>query len=239
MKIFKCLIVDDEPPAIRLVEKYVEKVAFLTLVASTTKALEAIKIIEENDIDLVFLDIQMPELTGIQLSKIIKHSHRDKVNIIFTTAYSQFALESYDLNALDYLLKPFAFERFYQAVLKLKTPEESYVSNSPTEEYVFIKTDGKNNFEKVYVKDIQYIEGVKNYVAIHLQDKRIITYNTLKNIQEWLPDSEFIKIHKSFIVSIKHITKTSTISVFVNDKELPLGNTHKTEFFESINSKRM
>lgn len=237
MKVYKCLIVDDEPPAIRLVKSYVEKVPFLSLSATTTKALEAIQIIDDKDIDLVFLDIQMPDLTGIQLSKIIYN----KVKIIFTTAYPQFALESYDINALDYLLKPFEFERFYQATLKIKATEEKKtppIQDNP-QDFVFIKTDGKNNFEKVYIQDIQYIEGVKNYVAIHLPHKRIITYNTLKNIQEELPKNDFIKIHKSFIVSIRHITKTSTISVFVNDKELPLGNTHKVAFFERINERKM
>jgi len=227
-KIIRCIIVDDEPPAIRLVENYVNKISFLELVSTTTSSLKALQIIENNAIDLVFLDVQMPNLTGIQLSKII----RNKVKIIFTTAYPQFALESYDLNATDYLLKPFEFERFYEAVLKVKNTKGSI--NEDQKEYVFIKTDRKNNFEKVLINDILYIEGLKNYVAVHLKNNRIITYNTLKNMQEYLPQSDFIKIHKSYIISLRHIEKTSSISVFINDKELPLGKTFKNSFFEHI-----
>lgn len=232
METIRCIIVDDEPPAIRLLEKYVSKVSFLELVTSTVSPIEALGLIDNADIDLVFLDIQMPELTGIQLSKIVK----GKTKIIFTTAYPQFALESYELNAIDYLLKPFEFERFYQAVLKAKN-ENSTVKKQlepQTDTYLFIKTDGKNNFEKVYVKDICYIEGLRNYVAIHLKDTSIITHNTLKSIEEYLPKEQFVKTHKSFIVSMKHIHKTDSLSVYVNDKSLPIGDTYKKVFFERV-----
>ncbi|WP_452225007.1 LytR/AlgR family response regulator transcription factor [Lacinutrix chionoecetis] len=231
-KIIKCLIVDDEPPAIRLLEKYVAKVPFLELASATTSSLEALSIIEKGDINLLFLDIQMPDLTGIQLSKIVK----GKTKIIFTTAYPQFALESYELNAIDYLLKPFEFERFYQAILKVKDdvkPTE-VLAQPQTDTYLFIKTDGKNNFEKVFVNDICYIEGLKNYVAIHLKDKQIITHNTLKSIEEFLPSTEFIKVHKSYIVSLQHIKKTDSLSVYVNDNALPIGDTYKKTFFNTI-----
>lgn len=237
MEIIKCIIVDDEPPAIRLLEKYVDKVSFLELVTSTVSPLEALGLIDKGDIDLVFLDIQMPELTGIQLSKIVK----GKTKIIFTTAYPQFALESYELNAVDYLLKPFEFERFYQAVIKIK--EEKIIPKNETIEkgfksqadaYLFVKTDGKNNFEKVYIKDICYIEGLKNYIAIHLKDKQIITHNTLKSIEGYLPKDEYVKTHKSYIVSMQHIYKTDSLSVYINDTTLPIGDTYKKLFFEKI-----
>lgn len=235
VNILRCLIVDDEPPAIRLLENYIAKVSFLEKTVSTTKALEALQIIEKGDVDVVFLDIQMPDLSGIQLSKIIK----GKVKIIFTTAYPQFALESYKLNAVDYLLKPFEFERFYEAVLKLKAIPKAMDKRQNAKAYLFIKTDGKNNFEKVYLKDICYIEGLKNYVAIHLINKQIITYNTLKNIEESLKESDFIKTHKSYIISLNHITKTDSISVFIYDKVLPIGDTYKKAFFESIRSRKL
>jgi len=227
--VFKCIIVDDEPPAIRLLEKYVAKVSFLELVTATTKPLEALQILEKSEIDLVFLDIQMPELSGIQLSKIINN----KTKIIFTTAYPQFALESYDLSAVDYLLKPFEFERFYKAILKLNEPKTSETV-TPTDDFLFVKTDGKNNFEKVYTKEILYIEGLKNYVAIHLSDKQIITYNTLKNIEDFLPTSMFIKTHKSYIISLAHITKTDSNSVYINATAIPIGDTYKKAFFDRI-----
>ncbi|AXT19626.1 response regulator [Flavobacteriaceae bacterium AU392] len=234
MKHLKCLIVDDEPPAIRLLEKYIEKIHFLECVSTSTNSLEALAIIEKRDIDLVFLDIQMPDLTGIQLSKIID----EKTKIIFTTAYPQFAIESYELNAVDYLLKPFDFERFYQAILKVKS-ENKVNPIKPDEAFIFIKTDGKNNFEKVYIKDICYIEGLKNYVAIHLTNKQIITYNTLKHIETYLPSSAFVKIHKSFIIALQHIDKTDSLSVQIKDKYLPIGNTYKQLFFDVIKKNKL
>lgn len=230
MKMQRCLIVDDETPAIRLLESYVKKVPFLELVKSTTNPIEAIQIIEQENLDIVFLDIQMPTITGIQLSKIVK----DKVNVIFTTAYPQFALESYDLNAADYLLKPFEFERFYAAVLKIKPIK---TRNEAPADFIFIKTDGKNNFEKVDVKDILYIESLKNYVSMHLTNKQIITYSTLKHFENELSKDRFIKIHKSFIVSIHHITKTDSLTVYLtNGSNLPIGDTYKKVFFERINN---
>lgn len=232
MKKIKCLLVDDEPPAIRLLEKYVSKLDFLQLVHATTSPLEALKFIEQGSVDLVFLDIQMPELTGIQLSKIIQ----GKVKVIFTTAYPQFAIESYNVNAVDYLLKPFEFERFYQAVLKVKEGEKATQIMEPkvADSYLFVKTDGKNNFEKIYVKDICYIEGLKNYVAIHLQDNQIITNNTLKSIEEFLPSQEFFQVHKSYIVSLSQIQRTDSLSVYINNKAIPIGDSHKKSFFETI-----
>ncbi|WP_103070391.1 LytR/AlgR family response regulator transcription factor [Aquimarina sediminis] len=234
-KSLRCLIVDDEPPAIRLLENYVSKVPFLDLIATTTKAIEALKQIENDTIDLVFLDIQMPDLSGIQLSKIVK----DRVQIIFTTAYPQFALEGYNLNAMDYLLKPFEFERFYQAVLKVKQKNITTDQNVSAKEYLFVKTDGKNNYEKVYLDDILYIEGLKNYIAIHLPHKQIITYNTLKYIENTLPESTFIKIHKSYIVAMNHILKTDSLHVYINDQILPIGDTYRKDFFEIITKKKL
>lgn len=234
-KQIRCVIVDDEPPAIRLLKKYIEKVSFLELVTTTTNPLEALQILEKENVDLVFLDIQMPNLTGIQLSKIIKKH----IKIIFTTAYPQFALESYDLNATDYLLKPFEFERFYKAIKKVEINNSKVEKRSSTNDFVFVKTDGKNNFEKVRIDDILYIEGLKNYVALHLKDNQIITYNTLKSIKENLPDSNFVQIHKSFIVSIYHIEKTTSTSILINNKELPVGDTYRTELFKVLNNYKL
>lgn len=237
MKVIKCLIVDDEPPAIRLIEKYLSRVPFLELVSSTTNALTALSVIEDGGIDLVFMDIQMPDLTGLQLSKLVK----GKTKIIFTTAYPQFAIQSYEVDAVDYLLKPFEFERFYEAVLKVKNTFKVEVKEVPKEadDFIFIKTDGKNNFEKVQINEICYIEGLKNYVAIHLKDRQVITNNTLKSIEDFLPTSNFVKTHKSFIVSLRHITKTDSLSVFINGKSIPIGDTYKKELFEIIQQKKL
>lgn len=237
MKVIKCLIVDDEPPAIRLIEKYLSRVPFLELVSSTTNALTALSVIEAGGIDLVFMDIQMPDLTGLQLSKLVK----GKTKIIFTTAYPQFAIQSYEVDAVDYLLKPFEFERFYEAVLKVKNSFKAEVKevSKEVDDFIFIKTDGKNNFEKVDINEICYIEGLKNYVAIHLKDRQVITNNTLKSIEDFLPTSNFVKTHKSFIVSLRHITKTDSLSVFINGKSIPIGDTYKKELFEIIQQKKL
>lgn len=229
--IINCAIVDDEPPAIRLLEKYVSRVPFLNLVFSSSNPIEAMVKLQNNKVDVIFLDIQMPNITGIQLSKIIDQ----KINIIFTTAYSEYAIESYDVNALDYLLKPFTFERFYRAVLKFKNSTLEKVEESKTKPYIFVKTDGKNNLEKVNINDITFIESIKNYVAINQKDKQIITYNTLKHFQENLPENQFVKTHKSFLVALQAITKTNSNAVFIGSKELPIGNTYKNEFFEKLN----
>ena len=231
MKKLRCLVVDDEAPAIRLLKSYINKVPFLELVGSSNDPIEALGIIEKEPLDLVFLDIQMPTITGVQLSKIVK----DKVAIIFTTAYPQFALESYELNAIDYLLKPFEFERFYSAVLKVK-PNNEPQTTSAQSDFIFIKTDGKNNFKKVDINDILYIESLKNYVCIHLEESQIITYSTLKHFESELPKSQFVKTHKSYLISIKSIQKTNSISVLMaNGKELPIGETYRKQFFKIIN----
>ncbi len=235
MKTYTCIVVDDESPAIRLLENYIAKVAFLELTGTTTSSLEALNMVGNLQVDLMFLDIQMPDLTGIQLSKILKGSTK----IIFTTAYPQFALESYELNAIDYLLKPFEFERFYEAVLKLRDVPKNERDSTPIGEYLFIKTDGKNNFEKVYLKDILYIESLKNYVAIHLNGKQIITYNTLKHIEAYLPSAEFVKIHRSYIVSLRHIDKTDSLSVYINEACLPIGDTYRSTFFKTITRRKL
>lgn len=232
-RVIKCVIVDDEPPAIRLLEAYASKVDFLQVVQTTTKSLEVLQIIEKENIDLVFMDVQMPNLTGMQLAKLVS----DKVDIIFTTAFEKFATESYERNAVDYLLKPFSFERFYKAVNKYK---DSIISkkleNQSTTDFLFIKTDGKNNFERVYVKDIYYLEGIKNYVAIHLKDKQIITYGTLKGIAASLND-DFVQIHKSYIVALQHVLQTDSLSVTINGSNLPIGDTYKKSFFENVKAK--
>lgn len=230
-----CIIVDDEPPAIRLLEKYVAKVSFLELIGTYTNPLDALQHIEKKGVNVVFLDIQMPEITGIQLSKIIT----TKTNVIFTTAYPQFALESYEVDATDYLLKPITFERFYKATLKIQEKEIPSLTVSKEEEFFFFKTDGKNKFSKVFLGDIQYIEGLKNYVSIYLQNERIITYSTLKSIKENLPKAKFIQTHKSYIISIKHINKIDNDSIWIQKKELPIGNTYKKFFFETINNNKL
>jgi two-component system LytT family response regulator len=235
--LFTCIIVDDEPPAIRVIEKFISQLKGLELIASSSNALEGLELIQQNTPDIVFLDIQMPDLTGIQLSKLIDPN----VNIIFTTAYPQFAVEGFELNAVDYLLKPIAFPRFIEAVEKVKKKKTSVkeTSNLNNEEYFFVKTDGKNKFRKVKLSDILFAESIKNYVIIHTETEQLVTYNTLKNIQESLPQTKFIKIHKSYIVALDKVEKTDNYEVWINGKDLPLGDTYRSEFFKRIHDKKL
>ncbi|MCV9933351.1 LytTR family DNA-binding domain-containing protein [Flavobacterium sp. LS1R47] len=233
--IFKCLIVDDEPPATRILKKYIEKVFFLEEIGVFNDSLKALEFLNSNKVDVIFLDIQMPQLTGLQLSRIISKD----VKIIFTTAYPDFALEGFELNAVDYLLKPIAFERFYQAVSKLNSDSKTESLNNNSSDFIFIKTDGKNKFHKLFLNDILYIESLQNYVCIHTAKQQIITHSSLKNIIESLPQNDFIQIHKSYVVAFKQIESTDSFSVFINTKELPIGATYKEAFFERIDKNKI
>jgi two-component system LytT family response regulator len=232
---FKCIIVDDEPPATRILENYVEKVSFLEKVGVFNDSLKALDFLNTQNADVIFLDIQMPQLTGLQLSKIISKD----IKIIFTTAYPDFALEGFELNAVDYLLKPIAFERFYQAVSKLNSEPKSEKLSTNTADFIFIKTDGKNKFQKLFLEEILYVESLQNYVCIHTLKKQIITHSSLKNVIESLPETDFIQIHKSFVVALKQIESTDNFSVFINGKELPIGATFKDAFFERIDQNKI
>jgi two-component system LytT family response regulator len=227
---FKCIIVDDEPPATRILENYIQKVSFLEKVGVFNDSLQALEFLNTQSVDVVFLDIQMPQLTGLQLSKIISK----EIRVIFTTAYPDFALEGYELNAVDYLLKPIAFERFYQAVSKLNGDSKAVAATNHTADFIFVKTDGKNKFQKLFLNDILYVESLQNYVCVHTQKQQIITHSSLRNVLESLPEMEFVQIHKSYVVALKQIESTDNFSVFIKAKELPIGATFKDDFFERI-----
>ncbi|GIQ58005.1 DNA-binding response regulator [Flavobacterium collinsii] len=232
----KCIIVDDEPPATRILENYIGKVSFLEKTAVFNDALKALEFLNTHSVDVVFLDIQMPQLTGLQLSRIISR----EIKVIFTTAYPDFALEGFELNAVDYLLKPIAFERFYQAVSKLNGDSKTEViSNNNSADFIFIKTDGKNKFIKLFLDEILYVESLQNYVCIHTLNQQIITHSSLKNVIESLPERNFVQIHKSYVVALKQIESTDSFSVFVNAKELPIGATFKDAFFERIDQNKI
>ena len=232
---FRCIIVDDEPPATRILENYIGKVSFLENVGVFNDSLKALEFLNSQSVDVIFLDIQMPQLTGLQLSKIISK----EIKVIFTTAYPDFALEGFELNATDYLLKPIAFERFYQAVSKLNSESKAEVSNPSTNEFIFIKTDGKNKFQKLFLDEILYLESLQNYVCVHTLKQQIITHSSLKNVIESLPQKDFIQIHKSFVVALKQIESTDSFSVFINAKELPIGATFKDAFFDRIDQNKI
>lgn len=249
--ILKCIAVDDEPLALDIIEDYVSKVPFLQLVKRTENAIEALQLVQAGGIDLVFLDIQMPDLTGIQFLKIAS----GKSNYILTTAYSQYALESYDLNVSDYLLKPIAFDRFYKAVEKVHNqlqkaepaavpvpeptpaPISAPSNNAPAQDFIFIKTEHK--IQKVELDNILYIEGLKDYISIFTKNERIITLQNMKRMEETLPKGDFIRVHKSYIISIDKIESIERSRISIAAKTIPIGDTYRDEFFKLIDGKNV
>ena len=240
----KCLVVDDEPLALHIIEDYIAKVPFLTLVKSTTDAIAALTLVQEGGADLVFLDIQMPELTGIQFLKIANR----KAKFIITTAYPQYALEGYELDVIDYLLKPIAFERFYKAAQKASAviqPATELTATEPVKQtqhdflsdFIFVKTEHK--IQKVYLNDILFIEGLKDYISIFTAAERVITLQNMKKMEEALPGINFIRVHKSYIVSINKIDSIERNRIFIQDKIIPVGDTYRDEFFKIIDGKNV
>ncbi|WP_293300512.1 LytTR family DNA-binding domain-containing protein [Pedobacter sp. UBA4863] len=245
--ILKCIAVDDEPLALDIIADYVAKVPFLELVKRTENAIEAMQLVQEGNIDLVFLDVQMPELTGIQFLKIAGN----KASYILTTAYSQYALESYDLNVSDYLLKPIAFDRFYKAVEKVRnqhqkqdvaaavpvaTPVTS-PTNAPIQDFIFVKTEHK--IQKIALDDILYIEGLKDYISIFTKTERVITLQNMKKMEETLPKGNFIRVHKSYIIAVDKIESIERSRIAIAGKTIPVGDTYRDAFFKLIDSRNV
>lgn len=246
--ILRCIAVDDEPLALDIIADYVAKVPFLELVKRTENAIEAMQLVQEGNIDLVFLDIQMPELTGIQFLKIAGN----KASYILTTAYSQYALESYDLNVSDYLLKPIAFDRFYKAVEKVRnqhqkqeaafavpTPEPipAPASAAPIQDFIFVKTEHK--IQKIELDDILYIEGLKDYISIFTKNERVITLQNMKKMEETLPKGDFIRVHKSYIIAVDKIESIERSRIAIAGKTIPVGDTYRDAFFKLIDAKNV
>lgn len=222
-----CLAIDDEPLALELLEDNISNVPFLKLAASCSNPIEAMKILQHEPIDLIFLDIQMPGLTGLQFIKTIT----TKPMFILITAYEKYALEGYDLAVVDYLVKPVALERFIKACNKawelhqLKTKKTSGTTETPS--YFFINAD--YSMVKLVFADIMWIEGLKDYLKIHLKStsKPLVTRMTMKSIEEQLPEKMFIRVQKSFIVSKEYITSVRKNSVFIDSIEIPVGDNYK------------
>jgi two-component system LytT family response regulator len=232
-----CIAVDDEPLALKLIEDFVKKVPFLNFIKSCKNAFEAIDVIQKEEIDLVFLDINMPDVSGIELIKNIEN----KPFVIFTTAYSEYAVEGFELNAVDYLVKPFLFERFFKAVNKayelynLKNKKQQLQAadnNSTQQDFIFVKADYSSI--KIYLNDILYLEGLKDYVKIHTAEKKILTLITMKKIEEKLPSSTFVRVHRSFIVAIDKIESIQRNRIIINNVRIPVGNSYKDDFYKRI-----
>jgi len=234
MAILKCIAVDDEPLALKLVETFINQTPFLELADSCDNAVEAMTLIKEKQPDLVFLDINMPNLTGMELARLLHEQPGPVPKIVFTTAYNHYAIEGYRVNAVDYLLKPFSYEEFLRAANKiLQITEESsnqYQPITTDDDFFFLKVEYQ--WVRISLKDVLYIESLKDYVKVHLTDsqKTVLSLISLKALEEKLPSSRFMRINRSYIVSLDKINSISKNSIFINTTEITVGEQYKETF---------
>jgi DNA-binding LytR/AlgR family response regulator len=227
-----CIAIDDEPLALELLKKYIAKIYFLELKGIFTDPFEAQKLLETTNVDILFLDIQMPDINGIELSKIISKKNSA---VIFTTAFSEYAVEGFNVDAIDYLLKPIEYDRFLKSVYKAKEYID-YITNQEIQDgYIFVKSDYQ--MAKINLKEILYIEGLDDYIKIYMPQKSILTLMTLKTISQKLPSKEFLRIHRSYIVPISKIENISKSRVKIGDKEIPIGISYSESFFSVMDKK--
>ena len=217
-----CIIIDDEPSSQNVLENFIGKIDYLKLKEVCNNALEALEYLKSNSVDLLFLDINMPHLSGVSFYKSLNNPPK----VIFTTAYSKFALEAFELNAVDYLLKPFSFERFIKAISKVKSLKTEKAA------HIIIKSDKK--LHQIKFKDIIYIEGLGDYIKVHLEDQFLITYKTLKEMKKALPNAVFLQVHKSFIINKNKVDYIEGNLAIINANKVPLGQTYKKEFLEKF-----
>lgn len=232
----RCIIVDDEPLAIKLIKSHVSKFDFIDVVAECKNAIQAMDILRKENVDLMFLDINMPKITGLEFLKSIPHPPY----VIITTAYREHALEGFDLDVVDYLLKPISFERFIKAINKYCERQEKKNSSYNKEQniqankkFIYVQ-DGKTIY-KIYLKDVLYLEGYGEYVKIHTSQKTYLSRETMHEYESKLYNDQFIRTHKSFIVSIPQINAFTSTTVIIKGVEIPVGRTFKDSLFSSLN----
>jgi DNA-binding LytR/AlgR family response regulator len=233
----KCLIVDDEPPARELLTSYISRLDDFEVVVQFSNALDTFSYLQKNAVDLVFLDIEMPKMTGIELMKALQHPPR----VIFTTAFREYASDGFDLDALDYLVKPISFDRFMKAIGKYhqhlpKPNNDSTPDNAFEQAYLFVKVNREQ--VKVHFKNILYIESLKDYIKIVTKEKSYITYERLTNMEEKLPEGRFLRIHKSYIIALDKVKTFRNDNVRIADADLPVGRVYKKSFVEAFNKVR-
>ncbi len=227
MAVTKCLIVDDEPLACDLIEMHLKKFDDFELVAKCESAMAAISVLKENDVDLIFLDIEMPEISGLDFIK----STPTRPLIVLTTAYSEYAVEAFELDVFDYLLKPISFSRFFKTIQKIQAKTSQTSEQSANEGHeseakcIYVKSDGK--VVKVHLEDILFVEAMQKYVKIHLSDKRIISLMSLKKMEEMLPLASFQRVHKSYIINTIHLDELNGYEVKIGKHSIPVSRSHK------------
>ncbi|WP_411029278.1 LytR/AlgR family response regulator transcription factor [Spongiimicrobium sp. 3-5] len=238
----KCIIIDDEPLAIEVLEDFCGKVDFMTVVGTFTNPLEAIGIIKEKKVDLIFCDIEMPQISGLDFIRSLDN----RPLFIFTTAYSQYAVEGFDLNAADYLVKPIPYNRFIKAVSRAKelcTHKERQVEanvfssvgeSNDAQKYIFVKAEYESI--KINLDDIEYIQGLKDYLKIHIANKNstILTLMSFKEMLDRLPVNQFLRVHKSYIVNVEYIKTVQRNRIVINDIRIPIGESYKAHFFSIL-----
>ncbi|MEM6321790.1 MAG: LytTR family DNA-binding domain-containing protein [Bacteroidota bacterium] len=234
--ILKCLIVDDEPPAHKILENYIGKVNRLTLVGNCYNAIEALNFLHENPVDILFLDINMPELSGLEMLQTLQNPPI----VILTTAYSEYALKSYEFGVTDYLMKPIRFDRFLKSINRVVQLKASPVTpivptvtpNVPPETSFFIKVDGAQR--KVQFADINYLESKGNFVRLHLSNSRLMTADTLANMEQKLVPYGFLRVHKSYIVNLEKVTGLEGNRLLINELKIPVGNSYRQGVLKEI-----
>jgi DNA-binding LytR/AlgR family response regulator len=243
MKI-SCVAIDDEPLALDLLSKFIQQTTFLELEGKFSNAIEALGYINQHEVNLIFMDIQMPDLSGMELARILDGKKNSiHTRVIFCTAYHQFALEGYKVEALDYLLKPYSYEDFLAAATKayqyfgrigtLAQPSPA-ASPAPTADYIFLKVEYQ--LVKVVLKDITHVEAYKDYVKVHLKSKNhpLLSLTSMKNMEELLPKDRFMRVHRSFIISLDHIDSISKNVIHIGDQQIAVGDLYKDQFSEFV-----
>lgn len=227
MTLLKCIIIDDEPLAVSLMENYVRENQSLDVIATFLNPIDAIDFLQNNKVDVVFLDIQMPELSGVNFMKIVGN----KVKYVLTTAYAEFAMDGYENNVIDYLLKPISLSRFNKSVEKIL--ERIAIKDRVEKDFIFVKSSGQQH--KIFHQDILYIESIKDYVNIKTTEQEYIILDTLKSMEEKLPSSHFIRIHKSYILNVHLMKSVAAKSVMLqNGEELPVGDHYKLKLVQIL-----
>lgn len=234
------IIIDDEPLAQRVIEKYSADVPTIEFIGKCDSAFSAMELLGKGEVDLIFLDINMPKLTGLDFLKMLKNPPL----VIITTAYREYALESFDLDVVDYLKKPYSFDRFYKAVQKAqelfisrngrKSIRENLMDEKGNENFIFLKADSK--MVKVDYDQILFIEALGDYIKIHTTQNTIVTYQSMKGIEELLPSDKFPRVHKSYIVALNRIEVIDGNTIKINTSDIPIGKNYRKEFFDLINS---
>lgn len=241
--IIKCVAIDDEPLALELLSKFIGQTSFLQLEGKFSNAIEALGFINQNEVQLIFMDIQMPDLSGMELARILDgKKNSEKTRIIFCTAYNQFAIEGYKVEALDYLLKPYSYEEFlaaatkaYQYFDRIQQAPATKITEAPApQDFIFLKVEYQ--LVKVLLKDITHVEAYKDYVKVHLKSKPnpILSLTSLKNMEELLPSEKFMRVHRSFIVALDHIDSISKNVIQTGNHHIAVGDNYKDQFVEFL-----